>query len=66
MSLGSWANAKYRKLNYIDFGFIKLSCVFFGLMLAAAWIPFVTLDWYWYALVFVLLAIKPVMKIFKK
>jgi hypothetical protein len=66
MSLINWINARIKKLNFWDIGFIKLSVAGFVLMIAKLWEPLISLDWYWYALVFVLAAIIPMLKIFKR
>ncbi len=63
MGLISWGNSKIKKLDWLDMGMIKLSAFFFALLLAKLWVPLLALDWYWYALLFVLAAIKPVAKV---
>jgi len=66
MSFTTWTDSKVKNLNWTDFGFIKLSILAFALMLAKLWQPILALDWYWYAIVFVLACIKPLSKVFKK
>ena len=63
MGLISRWNSKIKTLNCWDVGLIKLSAFFFALLLAKLWVPLLALDWYWYALLFVLAAIKPVAKV---
>ena len=61
-----WANSKIKKLDYFDMQLVKLSVAGFVLMLAKLWEPLLSLEWYWYAGIFILAAIKPAVKIFKK
>jgi len=66
MSFSTWVNSKVRKLNWTDYGLVKLSVVAFALMLAKLWEPLLSLDWYWYAAIFILAAILPMSKVFGK
>jgi len=66
MTLGTLADSKIKKLNWIDIQFIKLSVAGCILMIAKLWEPLLSLDWYWYAIIFVLAAIKPVYKVLGK
>jgi len=66
MKLTVWADSKVKKLNWIDIKLVKLSVAGFVLMIAKLWKPLLSLDWYWYALIFVLAAIKPAYKALKK
>lgn len=62
MTHGTLADSKIRKLNWVDIQFIKLSVAGCILMIAKLWEPLLSLDWYWYAIIFVLAAIKPAYK----
>lgn len=62
MTLGTLADSKIKKLNWVDIQFIKLSVAGCILMIAKLWEPLLSLDWYWYAIIFVLAAIKPAYK----
>lgn len=66
MSLKTWVNSKVKNLNWIDVGLIKLSVICFVLMIAKLWQPLLSLEWYWYALIFVLAAIRPACKTLRK
>jgi len=66
MALGTLADSKIKKLNWLDIQFIKLSVAGAILMIAKLWEPLLSLDWYWYAIIFVLAAIKPVYKVLGK
>ena len=66
MSLWTWINSKMKRLNWVDLALVKLCVAGFVLMIAKLWKPLLNLDWYWYAIIFVLAAIKPVYKWFEK
>ena len=66
MKFIDWANSRIKKLKVIDVQFIKLSSMAFALMVAKLWTPLLSLEWYWYAVFFILLAIVPFYKVFKK
>lgn len=61
-----WANARMKNLNWIDMGFVKLSVFAFALMVAKLWEPILSLEWYWYGIIFVLAAIPPTIRIFRQ
>jgi len=63
MSFISWANSKIKKLDYFDIGFIKFGTVAFTLMIAKLWEPLLSLEWYWYGLLFLLMIIRPWYKV---
>jgi hypothetical protein len=63
--MSAWGTKKIQKLNCSDMQLIKLSVIGFTLMVAKLWEPILVLEWYWYALIFVLAAIKPMMKVFQ-
>ena len=65
MGFMDWMDSKAKNLDGLDIGLIKLSVFFFTLMLAKLWAPLLSLEWYWYALVFVLAGIKPIYDVFK-
>ncbi len=66
MSLKAWGNSKVKNLSWGDIKLIKLSTAAFVLLIAKLWSPLLSLNWYWYALIAVLAAIKPASKMFKK
>jgi len=65
MGFKDWMDVKTKNLDWMDIGLVKVSVFFFALMLAKLWAPLLSLEWYWYALVFVLAAIKPIYDVFK-
>ena len=61
-----WINEKVKKLTCVDIGITKL-CVFpFALMLAKLWSPILSLEWYYYGIVFAVTYLYLIMKIFGK
>ncbi|MBN2102117.1 MAG: hypothetical protein JW716_04570 [Candidatus Aenigmarchaeota archaeon] len=54
------------KKNWKDIALVKLCVFFFALMVAKLWNPVLSLEWYWYGLLFVIFAIKPLYSIFSK
>ncbi|MFH1229070.1 MAG: hypothetical protein V1678_01435 [Candidatus Aenigmatarchaeota archaeon] len=65
MNFNSWISAKVKKLNWTDFSLIKLSVAGFVLAIAKLWGPILSLDWYWYVVIFILAAALPLKKILK-
>ncbi|MFA6327868.1 MAG: hypothetical protein WCY41_00290 [Candidatus Micrarchaeia archaeon] len=65
MGFWKWADAKAKKMSALDVGLVKISVFFLALLLAKLWPPLLSLDWSWYALVFVLAALKPTYEVFK-
>ena len=55
-----------KKMNYWDIALVKLSAFAFALMLAKLWSPLLSLEWYWYAAIFLLAALIPIFKVLKK
>jgi len=65
MSLSKWAESKIRKLSIIEFPLVKLAIIAFTLMVAKLLPWLLSLEWYWYAITWVLVLIEPMYKIFK-
>jgi hypothetical protein len=65
MSFNTWANSKLKETTWVDMSLIKISAAAFALMVAKLWEPLLSLEWYWYAMIFVLAAIKPAYKALK-
>ncbi|MBW6442544.1 hypothetical protein K0A97_02045 [Patescibacteria group bacterium] len=66
MSFKSWKESRMKNLTFCDIGLIKWSVFAFTLMVAKLWNPILSLEWYWYALVFVIAAVIPSSKMLKK
>jgi hypothetical protein len=61
-----WANDMIKKLTCFDYALIKIGVFAFTLMLAKLWPSVLCLNWYWYGLVYVLIAVYFIVKIFGK
>ncbi|NCP71945.1 hypothetical protein GW835_00945 [archaeon] len=59
-------NKKIKNMKWTDIALIKLSVLFFTLMLAKLCPNILSLEWYAYLILFVFFAIIPCMKVFKK
>jgi hypothetical protein len=66
MGIFEWANKRIKNFKWYDMSLTKLSVVAVTLMIVRLWSPLASLDWYWYAILFVLFAIKPIYVLFKK
>lgn len=62
MSIFDWANDRIGRMTWVDLGLTKFAVAAFALMVAKLWPPLLSLEWYWYALLFVLLAAIPLKK----
>jgi len=65
MGVKNWVDLKIKKYDLIDIKLIQLSSAALVLMIAKIWKPLLSLDWYWYGVIFVLAMIKPIYKILK-
>ena len=66
MGYFGWINEKVKKMEWYDLSLTKLSTAAVILMIAKLWEPILALEWYWYGIIFVLAAIGPCIKLFKK
>ncbi len=66
MSYKIWVDSMAKKLSGCDIGWVKISVFAFALMIAKLWQPILSLEWYCYAIICALAAIKPVYSIFFK
>jgi len=66
MGLIDYWNKKIKKMSWIDIGLIKLAVAAFVLMVAKLWTPLLSLEWYWYGIIFVIAAIIPLYKVYIK
>jgi len=60
--LQTWAS----RLRWYDISLVKISTAAFILMIAKLWSPILALDWYWYLIIGIIAAIKPVTDMFSK
>lgn len=66
MKFGDWANSRIKKLKWFDASLAKISVIGFSLMIAKLWTPILSLEWYWYAAIFILAMIVPLYNVSKK
>jgi len=66
MGFKTWADSKVKQMSWVDLKLTQVSAAFFFLMLAKLWEPLLSLDWYWYAVIFVLALLKPASNLFRK
>ncbi len=66
MSFKSFFNAKVKKLDWLDVGLIKWSCIAFGVILVML-IPALTeISIWWFIAIAILLAIRPIYRVYIK
>lgn len=66
MSIFSWMDSRIHKLRWFDISLIRIASFTFALMLAKLWSPLLSLEWYWYLLIAIVAAIRPVYRVFSK
>lgn len=65
MGLFLWTNDRIKNLTWVDMAFTKLAVMAFILTAAKLWPTILVLEWYWYGIAWILLAISPLYKFFK-
>lgn len=65
MNFTKWADARVRDMGWVDIALIKVAVAGFVLAIAKFWAPLLSLEWHWYALIFVICAFKPLSKVLK-
>ena len=60
MGLIQFWNKKIKTLDWADIGLIKIAVAAFFLMLAKLWTPLLSLEWYWYGIIFVITGARPI------
>ena len=66
MGFRTWADSKVKTMSWVDLKLAQLSAAVFFLLIAKLWEPLLSLDWYWYAIIAVLVAVKPAYKALRK
>ena len=66
MGYFQWVNKKIKKLIWLDLKCIKWATAAFILMVAKLWAPLLSLNWYWYGLIGIIIAIRPMYQALKK
>ncbi|MDD3084059.1 MAG: hypothetical protein PHP82_03480 [Candidatus ainarchaeum sp.] len=62
----NWINKKTKKMNYLDIGLIKISCIAFGITLTLIIPEIQNINVWWFIAIFVITAIKPIYTVLKK
>ncbi|MFH0840755.1 MAG: hypothetical protein V1865_02125 [bacterium] len=65
MGIFLWKNSRIKNFTILDIKLIKLSTAAIILMVVVLWPPLASLDWYWYLIIGVLAAIRPMIKFYK-
>ncbi len=64
MSFKSFLDKKVQKMDWLDIGLVKWSCIVFGMMLAIL-IPALTeISIWWFVAAFIILAIRPLYRVY--
>jgi hypothetical protein len=64
MGFVEWANEKGKNLDIWDIGLTKFTVLFATLLIVKVWPAVVSLDWYWYLVAAVVVAIRPMYRFF--
>jgi len=64
MGLFTWIEAKMQNLHWYDISLTKIATAAFILMIAKFWPGILGLDWYWYLVIGIVAATRPVMAMF--
>ncbi len=63
MRLTDWMNSKIKKFGWKDIACIELASISFGLMLASILPSLISVSPWWYLLIWIVLALKPLSKV---
>ncbi len=64
MSFKSFLDKKVQKMDWLDIGLVKWSCIIFGMMLTIL-IPVLTeISIWWFVAAFIILAIRPLYRVY--
>lgn len=66
MGLMSWTDSKIPAMRWYDISMIKTAVAASILLIAKLWSPILSLEWYWYLIIFVLAMILPMKRVFTK
>jgi len=66
MGLFEWVEDGLKNMKWFDISLVKLCTAAFILMIAKLWTPILALEWYWYLILALVFAIRPMMILFKK
>ncbi len=57
---------KMKKIDWLDIKLSQLGMAAFVLMIAKLWSPLLSLDWYWYLIIAIVLVLKPLYDVYLK
>ena len=66
MGFKTWADSRYRRLTFVGNQLTQIGAAALLLTIAKLWPPLLSLEWYWYDIIFVLAVIRPAYQILKK
>jgi len=66
MNYWQWKDDIIKRMKVLDIGVLKICVAAFVLMIAKLWSPILSLDWYWYAVVFVVTYVFLLIRLFRK
>ena len=64
MDIRTFFETRLESLGVLDIGLVKLSVFFFALLIAVWWPGILGLNWYWYLILGVVFAIRPIKKVY--
>ena len=64
MSFKSFLDAKIQKMDWLDVGLVKLSCIAFGILLAILIPGLVAINIWWFVAVVIILGIRPFYRVY--
>jgi len=64
MSFKSFCDAKVKKMDWLDVGLVKFSCIAFGIFLAILIPGLITINIWWFIVAFIVLAIRPFYRVY--
>ncbi len=59
-TFSKWMNAKVKKLDWTDIALVKIAVAAAVLFIAKLWAPILSLNWYWYLIICIIAAAKPI------
>jgi hypothetical protein len=60
MALKKFIKKKMKKMDYFDVKLSQLGTAALFLMIAKLWPPLLSLEWYWYLIIAIVLLLKPI------
>ena len=64
MSFKSFCDAKVKKMDWLDIGLVKISCIAFGILLAILIPGLITINIWWLVAAVIILGIRPFYRVY--